>query len=207
MLKKFYLLWFFCFSMSLHAQRDTREIFNASGIESIDILTNEVFKITITATNTDRIRLITHSEGEYFNQILVQTKVDNGNLSLKTSYPQELTGGFDKLSAHKVFSLELELEIPENLEISVDSNIASLITTGSFNQLTANLKDGFCDLRDFAGNATINTYDGNIWVETGSGLVDAESRNGKVELPKYLRGRNPIKLKSIDGNILVLKTK
>ena len=193
--------------MSLHAQRDTREIFNASGIESIDILTNEVFKITITATNTDRIRLITHSEGEYFNQILVQTKVDNGNLSLKTSYPQELTGGFDKLSAHKVFSLELELEIPENLEISVDSNIASLITTGSFNQLTANLKDGFCDLRDFAGNATINTYDGNIWVETGSGLVDAESRNGKVELPKYLRGRNPIKLKSIDGNILVLKTK
>ena len=87
------------------------------------------------------------------------------------------------------------------------SNIASLITTGSFNQLTANLKDGFCDLRDFAGNATINTYDGNIRVETGSGLVDAESRNGKVELPKYLRGRNPIKLKSIDGNILVLKTK
>ena len=207
MLKKFYLLWFFCFSVSLHAQRDTREIFNASGIEYIDILTNEVFKITITATNTDRIRLITHSEGEYFNQIIVQTKVDNGNLSIRTSYPQELTAGFDKLSAHKVFSLELELEIPENLEISVDSNIASLITTGSFNQLTANLKDGFCDLRDFAGNATINTYDGNIWVETGSGLVDAESRNGKVELPKYLRGRNPIKLKSIDGNILVLKTK
>jgi len=207
MLKKVCLLWFFCFSMSLHAQRDTREIFNASGIESIDILTDEVFKITITATNTNRIRLITHSEGEYFNQILVQTKVDNGNLSIKTSYPQELTGGFDKLSAHKVFSLELELEIPKDLEISVDSNIASLITTGTFNQLTANLKDGYCDLREFAGNATINTYDGNIRVETASGLVEAVSRNGKVEIPEHFSGRNPIKLKSIDGNILVLKTK
>ncbi|WP_141876529.1 hypothetical protein [Gramella sp. Hel_I_59] len=201
------MLWFFCFSMLLHAQRDTREIFNASGIESIDILTNEVFKITITASNTDRIRLITHSEGEYFNQILLRTKVDNGNLSIKTSYPQELTGGFDKLSAHKVFSLELELEIPKDLEISVDSNIASLITSGSFSQLTANLKDGYCDLRDFTGRATINTYDGNIRVETFAGLVDAVSRNGKVEIPEYLRGRNPIKLKSIDGNILVLKTK
>lgn len=207
MLKKFCLLLVFCCSMSLHAQRDTREIFNASGIESIDILTNEVFKITITATNTDRIRLITHSEGEYFNQILVQTKVDNGNLSIRTSYPQELTGGFDKLSAHKVFSLELELEIPKDLEISVDSNIASLITFGSFSQLTANLKDGYCDLKEFAGNATINTYDGNIRVETGSGLVDAESRNGTVEIPEHFSGRNPIKLKSIDGNILVLKTK
>ncbi|WP_298593592.1 hypothetical protein [uncultured Christiangramia sp.] len=193
--------------MSLHVQRDTREIFNAAGIESIDILTNEVFKITITATNTDRIRLITHSEGEYFNQILVQTKVDDGNLSIKTSYPQELTGGFDKLSAHKVFSLELELEIPKDLEISVDSNIASLITFGSFSQLTANLKDGYCNLREFAGNATINTYDGNIRVETASGLVEAVSRNGKVEIPEHFSGRNPIKLKSIDGNILVLKTK
>jgi len=207
MLKKLCLLWFFCFSMLLHAQRDTREIFNASGIESIDILTNEVFKITISASNTDRIRLITHSEGEYFNQILVQTKVDNGNLSIKTSYPQELTGGFDKLSAHKVFSLEIELEIPKDLEISVDSNIASLITSGSFSQLTANLKDGYCDLKDFAGNATINTYDGNIRVETSSGFVDAESRNGTVEIPEHFSGRNPIKLKSIDGNILVLKTK
>lgn len=207
MLKKLYLLWFFCFSMLLHAQRDTREIFNASGIESIDILTNEVFKITISASNTDRIRLITHSEGEYFNQILVQTKVDNGNLSIKTSYPHELTGGFDKLSAHKVFSLEIELEIPKDLEISVDSNIASLITSGSFSQLTANLKDGYCDLKDFAGNATINTYDGNIRVETSSGFVDAESRNGTVEIPEHFSGRNPIKLKSIDGNILVLKTK
>ena len=207
MLKKFCLLWLFCFSMSLHAQRDTREIFNASGIESIDILTNEVFKITITATNTDRIRLITHSEGEYFNQIRVQTKVDDGNLSIETSYPQELTGGFDKLSAHKVFSLELELEIPKDLEISVDSNIASLITFGSFSQLTANLKDGYCNLREFAGNATINTYEGNIRVETASGLVEAVSRNGKVEIPEHFSGRNPIKLKSIDGNILVLKTK
>tara|TARA_B100000953_G_scaffold258666_1_gene223427 strand:+ start:145 stop:726 length:582 start_codon:yes stop_codon:yes gene_type:complete len=193
--------------MSLHVQRDTREIFNAAGIESIDILTNEVFKITITATNTDRIRLITHSEGEYFNQIRVQTKVDDGNLSIETSYPQELTGGFDKLSAHKVFSLELELEIPKDLEISVDSNIASLIAFGSFSQLTANLKDGYCNLREFAGNATINTYEGNIRVETASGLVEAVSRNGKVEIPEHFSGRNPIKLKSIDGNILVLKTK
>ena len=207
MLKKFCLLWFFCFSMSLNAQRDTREIFNAAGIESIDILTNEVFRITITATNTDRIRLFTHSEGEYFNQILVLTKVDDGNLSIKTSYPQELTGGFDKLSAHKVFSLELELEVPKDHEISVDSNIASLITSGAFSQLTANLKDGYCDLKDFSGNATINTYDGNIRVETAYGLVEARSRNGTVEIPEHLVGRNPIKLKSIDGNILVLKTK
>ncbi|WP_299152473.1 hypothetical protein [uncultured Christiangramia sp.] len=207
MLKKFCLLILFCTNMSLHVQRDTREIFNAAGIESIDILTNEVFKITITATNTDRIRLITHSEGEYFNQIRIQTKVDDGNLSIETSYPQELTGGFDKLSAHKVFSLELELEIPKDLEISVDSNIASLITFGSFSQLTANLKDGYCNLREFAGNATINTYEGNIRVETASGLVEAVSRNGKVEIPEHFSGRNPIKLKSIDGNILVLKTK
>lgn len=207
MLKKFCLLVLFCTNISLHAQRDTREIFNAAGIESIDILTNEVFRITITATNTDRIRLFTHSEGEYYNQILVLTKVDQGNLSITTSYPQELTGGFDKLSAHKVFSLELELEVPEDLEISVESNIASLITSGGFKQLTANLKDGYCDLKDFSGNATINTYDGNIRMETTSGIVDAASRNGTVEIPEHLAGRNPIKLKSIDGNILVLKTK
>lgn len=187
------------------AQRDTREIINAEKIERIHIKSDEVYLINITTSENDQIVISTHSEGEYYNEIALETSVNNEELIINTSYPQELTSGYDKLSAHKVFSLEVELEIPEGMEVTVYSNIASLQATGKFKSIFAELKQGYCELLKFSGTAIINTFSGYILVETRSGLIDAKSRNGKVEIPDFLPGRNPIKLTSIDGDIKVRK--
>lgn len=187
------------------AQRDTREIINAEKIERIHIKSDEVYLINITTSENDQIVISTHSEGEYYNEIALETSVNNEELIINTSYPRELTSGYDKLSAHKVFSLEIQLEIPEGMEVTVNSNIASLQSTGKFKSIFAELKQGYCKLLNFSGTAVINTFSGYILVETKSGLIDAKSRNGKVEIPDFLSGRNSIKLTSIDGDIKVRK--
>lgn len=187
------------------AQRDTREIINAGKIEKININSDEVYLINITTSENDQIVISTHSEGEYYNEIALETSVNNEELIINTSYPRELTSGYDKLSAHKVFSLEIQLEIPEGMEVTVNSNIASLQSTGKFKSIFAELKQGYCKLLNFSGTAVINTFSGYILVETKSGLIDAKSRNGKVEIPDFLSGRNSIKLTSIDGDIKVRK--
>lgn len=187
------------------AQKDTNEIIDASGIKSITIDTDEVYLIRIYAVNTSQIKIITHSEGEYFNDIILHTTQLENSLKINTKYPEKLIGGYDKLSAHKVFSLEVELEIPEGMEVMINSNIASLEGSGEFKSIHAGLKQGYCSLKNFSGAAIINTFSGNILVETGSGSIIAQSRNGSVEKPEFLPGGNSIKLTSIDGDIKVRK--
>lgn len=186
-------------------QKDTREIIDANQIESIRIDTDEVYLLNLIAKETSQIKISTHSEGEYFNDILLETSILGNELIIKTKYPKQLTGGFDKLSAHKVFSLEIKLEIPENLEVIINSNIASLQGKGKFKSVYADLKQGYCKLLDFSGSAVINTFSGNILIETNSGLIEADTRNGTLEIPDFLPGRKPLRLTSIDGDIMVRK--
>ena len=187
------------------AQKDTREIIDAHQIESIRIDTDEVYLLNLIAKETSQIKISTHSEGEYFNDILLETSIVGNELIIKTKYPKQLAGGFDKLSAHKVFSLEIKLEIPENLEVIINSNIASLQGKGDFKSVYADLKQGYCKLLDFSGSAVINTFSGNILIETNSGLIEAETRNGTLDIPEFLPGRKPLRLTSIDGDIMVRK--
>lgn len=191
----------------MHAQKETYEVIDAEKLKVLNIETDEVFRIRITAAPVEKINIKTRSEGEYYDNILIETSVKGERLNISTKYPERLTGGFDKLSAHKVFSLEIELEIPEGLEVVVSSNIASLIATGNYESVYAGLKQGYCNLLDFSGKANINTYGGDILVETKTGIIEANSRHGVVTVPDFLPGRNPIKLTSIDGDITVRKTK
>ncbi|GAA4309345.1 hypothetical protein GCM10023115_35830 [Pontixanthobacter gangjinensis] len=205
MLKKFLILCGILLGSIVTAQKDTREIFSAENINSININTDEVYLINIITSDASQIEISTHSEGEYYDDILVESSITGDQLNIRTEYPQRLAGGYDKLSAHKVFSLEIELRIPGELEVAIRSNIASVQSKGGFKSLHADLKQGYCKLLDFSGIAVINTYSGNILVETASGLIEASSRNGRVEVPDFLPGRNPLRLTSIDGNIMVRK--
>ncbi|MCM4155117.1 hypothetical protein [Gramella sp. AN32] len=180
---------------------------DAKGIRSINIQTNEIFLIEINTSRQATISIESHSEGEYFNSIFVTSEIINGELKIESKYPEILTGGYDKLSAHKVFAISLVINIPENLEVHITSNIASVISTGSYKLLFAELKQGYCHLLNFSGNAIVNTFEGDIWVETDSGLVEANTRHGKIIVPEFPMGRNPINLTSIDGDIKVSKTK
>ena len=206
-MKKYFNIVFFLFCLSVYAQRNTRTEIDAGEIRAINIQTNEIFLIEINTSSQSVISIESHSEGEYFNNIFISSEINNGALRIESKYPEILTGGYDKLSAHKVFSISLVISIPENLEVQINSNIASVISTGSYKSFFAQLKQGYCHLLDFSGNATVNTYEGDILVETGAGLIEANTRNGKIILPEFLMGRNPIKLTSIDGDIKVSKTK
>ncbi|MUP45235.1 hypothetical protein E0K83_05690 [Gramella sp. BOM4] len=206
-MKRLFCILFLFFGIMAQAQRETRETIDARNIEILRIATDEVYQIKLIATETPGISIKTHSEGEYFRDIILDTEIKDGELKITSRYPQELAGGYDKLSAHKVFSLEVEIRVPEGLEIVITSNLASVIASGNFERFHADLKQGYCKLLDFSGSAVINTFSGDILVETNSGAIEAKSRHGKLILPDFLPGQMPLRLTSIDGDIQVRKTK
>ena len=204
---------FLCFlafltpNLYVQAQKQTVEVWEADEIETIVLATDEIYKITVKTAPVGTITVKTMAEGQYYNEINLDSKVTRNILYLSSNFQKNLQGGFDKLSAHKVFAMEVELLIPEGLEVGIDSNVATVHLSGEYEKIFVQLKSGSSFLKDFIGDAVINTYDGNINVSTSNALVEAESRNGKVLLPPENGGTYQITLTSINGNIKVQETK
>ncbi len=189
----------------LFAQRERLQIFSAEEIEEIIINADEIFKVQIEAASTKEIQLYTLSEGEYFNDIGVNVQQTLNTFKITTAYKEILTSGFDKLSAHKLYAVNLKLVIPENLKVTITSNIASIHAKGDFEFLEAELKSGECDLRNYTGKAIINTLWGNVYIETKRANVEAKTHHGSLKIAKNLTFGPLVKVKSIYGNIEVIK--
>ncbi|MFO7719806.1 MAG: hypothetical protein R6W85_05120 [Gillisia sp.] len=157
------------------SQKDVSGTYDAQNIEKLYIFTDEVFKINLKTSEKDKIILTSHSDGEYFNDISLNMELFQDRMILTTHFREILQSGYDKLSAHKVFSLEITLEIPEGLEVFIKSNIASVSGSGTYKNLEVELKSGNCELTSFQGNALVNTYIGSIDVQTKNAEITASA--------------------------------
>ncbi|HET8753486.1 MAG TPA: hypothetical protein VFM59_03925 [Salinimicrobium sp.] len=188
-------------SFSCFAQKKSLKVLDATGISGIVLSSDEVFKISVSAAPVEEISIKTEAEGEYYNNISLDSEIKGNKLILSSRFQKNLQEGFDKLSAHKVFSLKVDLEIPEGMILEINSNLASVFCSGKYEALYIQLKSGSCYLENFTGNATVNTFNGNIEVETSNATVEANSRHGKMEISGNNFGKNKIILKSINGDI------
>lgn len=197
------LLFFFCITTGF-SQKSTLESYDAKDIQQLYIHLDEVFKINVTTSKTNRIGITTSAQGEYYNDISLEVEVLQERLVLTSKFREILQSGFDKLSAHKVFSMEITLEIPEGLEVYIDSNIAAVMAEGNFQNFQAQLRSGVCHLHNFSGDALVNTYSGGIVVETQNATIIASSRKGRLYIPRISLGEHKVELRSITGDIRVV---
>ena len=206
---KILLFSIFLISFSGLAQKSTSEIIAAEDIQKIYFSGDEIFRITVSTSPSEEILISTTSDGEYYNDIALSSEVKGNTLFLKSKFPEILQSGYDKLSAHKVFAVEVEIQVPEGLEVQISSNIASVFLSGNYQAVLVQLKSGSVNLSDFGGDAVINTYDGNIDIGTAvkNSKIEAVSRHGKVDIPASASGENNMVLRSIHGDISVHKTK
>jgi len=195
----------FLVHFSANAQREQVQTFGAAGIKEVILQVDEIFKVEIATASTKEIKLFTISEGEYFNDIQVSAQQISNKLQVTSTYKEILTSGFDKLSAHKVYAVNLKLVIPENLKVIIVSNIASVYGEGKFNFFEAELKSGNCILQNYQGKALINTFQGSVSVTTKKGTVIANTNHGSLFVDKSLKSGNLIEIKSINGDVEVKK--
>jgi len=204
---KYFLLVFLFISFTARSQKETTQTLDASGIETIVLNSDEIYRISVQAVPGDQITVNSRTDGEYFNNISLDSEVKRKVLYLNSRFREILQSGFDKLSAHKVYAMEVKLQIPEGMKVEVRSNVASVFMEGGYDEVILQLKSGSAYLENFKGDAVINTYEGNIEVEAESPEVEAESRHGKVNVPDSINGLYRLKLISINGNIKVRETK
>lgn len=201
------LLLLFLTGFSAFGQKETTQLIDASSIQNVLFASDEIFRIRLSTTSEETITIKSRADGEYYNDIGLITRVEAGTLYLSSQFREILQSGYDKLSAHKVFAMEVELRIPEGIVVEIISNLASVYGEGTYEKLVVQLKSGSCYLENFSGNALINTYEGDVEIQMRNAVVEAFSRHGSVKTPDTNFGTHKIDITSINGNISVQKTK
>lgn len=190
------------------AQKIIQKEFPSEGIHTISIKDDAIFKIEVQSSEEKSIKMSLHISGEHSESIIVEEKITDGILSLKTGFTPFFILENDKLAAHKVMALEMQITLPKKMAVEIKSKLASLNATGTFKNLIISLENGSCVLTNFSGNAQLKTIAGNITVRAHKNVSGkAISRNGTIENMLLKQGKYVVDAESINGNISLLQTK
>ncbi len=189
----------------LQAQNSISSEINAHDVNSISIDGNQIFNINVTTSKTEFIKIYSLVDGEHQDHYQVVTEQKDGILYLKLEKLSLSIIPDDKRNAHKIVAVNLSLEIPENINLSIVSDIGFVDVNGDFELLTIELIRGNCKVIGTAAKAIINTIDGHITIETKNAKVNATSNNGNVIIDDFKTLVSSWKLQSINGDITVLK--
>lgn len=193
------LLSFNCFS-----QKIIEKDIDASSINNIVINSDLVNNISLLSNNTNVIKVITKIEGEHYENVVLGLIEKDQKLFVNPDYSPFFKANNDKLAAHKVQSIEIKLIIPERLDISIKSKIASVFSRGSFNSIFVTLDNGNCTLQEFVGDAILKTKNGFISVYTKERIYgEALSKRGIInnELSKNNNSKYRIIAETKEGSI------
>ena len=192
----------------LFAQKRSEQTFDRQDIKTLLINSNAVFKISITAQPVQEISIQTITDGETYESSLLHTKIIDQRLEITTGRTPDFTPFNDKLSAHKVLSIELDITIPQDFNIDIYSTLAEVSLKGRYKELQINLGRGGLIGRDIRfRESVINTISGNVALTTKRADVTASSRNGEVIINSNLNEGPICSVESIYGDIEVLQVK
>lgn len=180
--------------------------YDDSHLSTVSISGNTLFKISISTKKEKKIDLLLQVEGEHNEQVVLQSYSRQDTLFVESTYQPLFVNPDDKLSAHKKISIELTVFVPEQFNISITSNIASVFSKGSYNNFISELLNGNFTASNFSGDLLVNTIHGNINVETDFAQLKLQTKNGTIIQEIINSGSNQISLHSINGNIMVTKT-
>lgn len=196
---------FFLFCFSVEAQNIVKKQIEAKSIKAITVNGNQIFNISVETTQTNNISVVSKLDGEYQNKYQIATKEDNVTLTLSLEFMSFEDIPDDKRNAHKVIAAELKIEIPENFDLNIISDIGSVQIKGKFNNIFIELIQGYCNVNATGNFVTINTVDGDITVATTNASVVANSKHGIVNIVEFKSKEFIWDLRSINGNITVTK--
>ncbi len=207
MLKGTFIMLFLAPFLSIFGQKTIEKGWEDIGIDKIEIISDQIFRIEAKSKDTRFINLRTEIEGENYENVVIDTAIKDKTLTITTGFTPYFNAANDKLAAHKVISIELYLEVPEGKELFVSSMLASFKAEGVFENIYTGLFRGNCELINYRGNAQLNTRHGNIEVYAQPSVKGlAKSQRGYIVLDLPITGNYLVEARSVNGDISLLKS-
>ena len=187
----------------LTAQKVVKKSIIDTSISSYQIDASNCFSINIQTVDTDEIVVEATIDGEYRNDLVLNVKEEGTSVVVSAGFQPNFKNPNDKLSAHKVVSIALEIQLPEYKNVRIFGTNSNIKVTGFYENLKITLNDGYCQLSRVEGKANVTTQSGDIIVKSKSAEISANSKYGKIATNLIPNGNTKYNLNTVTGNILL----
>jgi len=185
----------------LTAQKIVKKSIVDGLIASFQIDANNCFKIHVNTSDSNEIVVAATIDGEYKKDLVLNVKEEGSRVLVSAGFRPNFENPNDKLSAHKVVSIALDIQLPKNKRVQLFGTNSNISATGTYDTLKITLNDGVSHLINVKGIAEIETQSGDIIVESESAEIVSKSKYGKVDKNQIPHGNSKYILKTVTGNI------
>ncbi len=205
-LVRFFIVFFLTVSFSF-AQKAVDMVVFADGVSLIDVNAENIFSVTITTHTSDEVFITTLMDGEYQNEFVNTVKEDGTTLYLGVENRPLFDKPNDKLSAHKVVAISLNIVVPEYKEVRIHGSYTKIEASGKYAVMEATTGNETIVLDNISGNLIkARTRKGAIIVTRAAGIIKAVSKYGQIYQGTLKNGITKFELNSLNGDIYVNKT-
>ncbi len=197
-----------CFAVvQLQGQKLVKKALVNAETEYIQIDSRFCYQVNLYTSKTEEVIVEASIEGEYAKDLIIAIEEQGINLEISAKFQPNFTNPNDKLSAHKVISIALDVSLPEYKNVFVFGTNSNVSATGTYKKLKVKLSDGRCSLDNVNETVEVTTQKGDILLTIPSGNINAKSIYGKIFSEDIPDGDNQFTLNTIEGEIHLKKTK
>lgn len=206
-MKRLFLVLGFFSLLHVHGQKLVKKALINEGITSVQIDSQYCYRVNLSTAKTNEIHVAASMEGEYSNELLISIEEKGTTVFISSGFQPNYSNPNDKLSAHKVISIKMDVIVPEQRSVALYGTSSNVLVEGIYKNLKVQLNDGRCTLQNVKGKVEVLTQKGDILASTTSGNIIAESQYGTIASEEIPQGPTEYILNTITGNIHLKKTK
>ncbi len=192
---------------NLAAQKQLKKTILYDRTSSVVINSKNCYQVSLKTTKGKELLVEAAIEGEYSKDLIINLEEQGTSILVSAGFQPGFLFPNDKLSAHKVISISLEIHIPEYKQVRVFGTNTNVFAEGNYGDLSISLDDGECRIINVGENVDVVTQKGHIWLNAISGIVQANSAYGQVFRNPIPAGDNRYVLNTKEGNIYLNNTK
>lgn len=173
--------------------------------DTVQLQADPAYQIDLqTCRNCDAASVRMDTGGEYSEAYFLSSAIVGRTVSFKLVQNFDWAEPQDKLSAHKVHSVSLQLIVPEQTKVIIESIDADVLMQGSNLQASVNLT-GSGSIMSTLSYSTLylDSVRGDIQVTQNFIEVEASSQYGFVTNTVEYSGPNLVRAHSLSGNITI----
>ncbi|TRZ45850.1 hypothetical protein DMZ48_00800 [Robertkochia solimangrovi] len=184
------------------AQKVLEKVFDAHDLTSVNINADQMYRVELHTHRKPSVTIIASMEGEYRNDLVITADQKGSSLFVESRFMPLFKDPNDKLSAHKVVSVDLVISVPESVKVSLSGHATRVLPKGNFSDLEIKTYDGPVFLVGTSGLIEVRTFSGDIHASGIKGVIArAESSYGKIFKGKVVPGGSEFRFNSVNGNI------
>lgn len=191
---------------ALHAQKVIRKSVLDPKVSFVTIAGENCFKVELSNTSSKTIGIQANIDGEYSDDLLLRIEEKGHSLEISAGFQPNFVQPNDKLSAHKIISISLQVQVPKNMKVRLVGTNTNVYAKGEFKNLLISLDDGSCNLDVSNGATQVLTRSGDIYVYTKGATIKTKNSFGSIEGNTIPKGKDIFDLTTITGDIHLMKT-